>query len=456
VEQVVIAAVLGLAAVLVLIAANGLFVAAEFALVAVDRAQVERAAAAGDKRAAGVAAAVRRLSFHLSGAQLGITVTSLAVGFLAEPALAELISPALSAAGLPHGVTRPIAAVLGLLLATVAQMVLGELVPKNWAIARPLAVARRVAGSQRAFSSAARAPIGVLNALANRVVRAFGVEPAEELRSARSADELGFLVSASAEQGTLAPGTAALLDRSLRFGDRTAVDVMTPRVRVVTLAADATIADLLRTAESSGHSRFPVHRGDPDDVIGVVHLKQAFVVPADERAARPLAGAVTPVLRVPASLDCDALLTLLRRDGQQLAVVVDEYGGTAGIVTLEDLVEELVGEVADEHDRQRQPDVERLPDGTFLVSGLLRGDEVADRTGFTPPEGPYETLGGFVLAALGRVPSVGDTVEVDGWSLEVAAMDRRRVDRVRLRPPVQAAPDGAPGTSADGAPGGPG
>ena len=273
------------------------------------------------------------------------------------------------------------------------------------------------------------------------------MEPAEELRSARSPRELSSLVRTSAQHGTLDEGTAALLDRSLRFTDRVAEDLMTPRVRVETLDADDTVDDLVALARRSGFSRFPVHNGDPDTVLGVVHVKQAFGVPVAARDTAVVRELVQPVPTVPESLDGDALLTSLRESGLQLAVVVDEYGGTAGIVTLEDLVEEIVGDVRDEHDRAEQVQVRPLGRGRWLVSGLLRDHEVAEATGFRMPPGAYETLAGLVLAQLGRIPDVGDEVVVDGWRVTVMRRDRRRVAELRLaagQPPSPAPPIPAP------------
>jgi CBS domain containing-hemolysin-like protein len=433
---------LDLLAVVVLILANALFVAAEFALVAVEPHQLERAAAAGDRRAATVLRAVRSLSFQLSGAQLGITVTSLVVGYLAEPAIATLLEPALTAVGLPETPRQVLALGLALLVATVTQMVFGELVPKNWAVAEPVAVARRVAGAQVAFSSVCHPLIALLNGTANRLLRMLGVEPREDLRSARSAAELGSIVRSSAARGTLPTNTAALLGRTLRFGARTAADVMTPRVRTDFLTEDATIADLLTVADSSGHSRFPVlrstgpagpdEREDVDSVTGVVHVKDAFGVPPPLRSARHVSDVMVPPLVVPSSLGCDLLLTRLRRRGLQLAVVIDEYGGTDGIVTLEDLVEELVGHVADEYDQSVQPDVVPLGPDRWRLSGLLRIDEATDATGVRLPDGPYETVAGLVLARLGRLAEPGDTVTVAGSELTVLSVDAHRIDRIQL------------------------
>ncbi len=481
--------ILGLVLVVALIAGNGLFVAAEFAFVAIDRSQLEQAARDGSHSAARVLRGVRSLSFQLSGAQLGITLTSLVLGYVAEPAIASLLLPAISATGVPAGVGHAVAVAVALLIATVTQMVFGELFPKNVAVAAPVAVAQRVAGPQMLFSSICGPIITLLNGSANRLLRAMGIEPQTELRSARSPSELGWLVRSSAEHGTLPGNTASLLGRSLRLRERTAQDVMTPRVRVVALHADDSVTELLRVTEESGHSRFPVLRpagdgepgtgadaaagshgttshgvvddhnagghgvagpdasapsvdptspgsvaipGDVDDVVGVVHVKDAFGVPPADRATTPVSRLMVTPVTVPALLSCDDLLATLRGHSLQIAVVIDEYGGTAGVVTLEDLVEELVGHVLDEYDPPERPDATARADGSWSLSGLLRPDEVADLTGVRLPDGPYETIAGVVLHRLGRIPEPGDQVDVDGHLLTVEEMDQHRINRIRL------------------------
>ncbi len=331
---------------------------------------------------------------------------------------------------------------LSLVIATTLSMVFGELVPKNLAIAHPLRVARAVVWLQAGFASAFRWLINGLNGSANAIVRRLGVEPAEELRSARSPHELSSLVRSSAEHGTIDAGTAALLDRSLRFTDRVADELMTPRVRVETIDADDTVIDLLALSRRSGFSRFPVRDGDPDALLGLVHVKQAFGVPPEARGRTAVRDLALPVDTVPGSLDGDQLMARLRESGLQMAVVVDEYGGTAGLVTLEDLIEEIVGDVRDEHDRAEQARVRAGVPGTWAVSGLLRADELAEATGFVMPDGDYETLAGFVLTRLGRIPDVGDRVEEQGWTLTVLRRDRNRIAELRLhaggRAPVAA------------------
>ncbi|MGI8335614.1 hemolysin family protein [Actinomadura scrupuli] len=421
-----------LAAAVALIAANGVFVAAEFSLVTVDRGQVQRLAAAGDRSAKGVLAAVRQLSFQLSGAQLGITITSLLLGMITEPALAHLLSP-----WLPESV----AVVAALAIATVAQMVLGELVPKNAALAKPLTVARFAIPPQRAFSVVFGPLIRAFNAIANNLVHRLGVEPQDELASARSAEELGLLVRLSAEAGTLPPGTAAMLRRALRFGDKTAEEAMTPRVDCTTVEASSSLAVLLEIADETGHLRVPVHGEDMDDIIGVGVVADAFAVPAAERATTSVRDIARPPVLVPETLLLATVLERLRAAHSELAVVVDEYGGFAGIVTTEDLAEELVGEMADEYDQPDEESVEPIPTllapgESAVVPGGLRPDEVEERTGFVMPEGPYETLAGLLLARLGHLPAAGEEIDVDGWRLAASVVERRRIEQVTLTAPA--------------------
>nr|WP_206037503.1 hemolysin family protein [Rhodococcus sp. HNM0569] len=426
-----------------LTAGTALFVAAEFSLTALERSTVDSHARDGDRRARQVQRAHHTLSFQLSGAQLGITITTLVTGYLAEPVLARFLSPILSALGASDRVSSTTSLVLALILATSFSMVFGELVPKNLAIAHPLATARATAGPLAAFSLVLRWAIRGLNGSANRLVRRLGIEPTDELRSARSLQEIGSLVSTSAEAGALDAGTALLVNRSLRFGERTAEELMTPRVTVETLEATDTVADLVACASRTGYSRFPVVDGDLDDTLGVVHIKHAFAVPAGERTSTTVRTIAQKVPVVPSTLDGDALMERIRADGMQMALVVDEYGGTAGMVTMEDLIEEILGDVRDEHD-EPEVDVQRVGI-SWSCSGLLRIDEVADATGYSAPDGDYDTLGGLVLASLDRIPAEGDQVELPAsddsgnWRATVTRMDGRRIDRVILTP-VPAAP----------------
>lgn len=424
-----------------LIAGNAVFVAAETSLVTVDRVAVDAAAAGGrgSRRMSMVSAALRDLSSQLSGAQLGITVTSLAVGLVAEPGLADLLRPVLASTGLGRGAAGSMSVAAALLIATVVQMVLGELVPKNLALARPLGTVQAVIVVLAAFTLVAKPLIALLNGTANLLVSAFGVTPVQEMRSARTPDELASVVRRANEQGGLADATASLMERSLVFGDKSASDVMTPRTRMSAVTAATTVAELIALTRSTGHSRFPVltvrDASSAEDVIGFVHVKQAVTVPAEERATTTVSELMTEPVLVPATLGLDPLMDQLRRRGLQLAVLVDEYGGLDGLVTFEDLVEELVGDVVDEHDRVTTG-TRRRRDGSWGLSGLLRPDEVLDLTGVALPDGQgvYETLGGLVTAALGHIPAVGESADVPNARLTIERMDNKRVDRVLLRP----------------------
>ncbi|MDI3406581.1 hemolysin family protein [Streptomyces cavernicola] len=442
-----------LAAAFLLILANGFFVAAEFGLVTVERADAERAAAEGDRRARRVVKSLRELSFQLSGTQLGITITSLVVGMLAEPALAQLLAGPLTAVGLPHGAVPGVSVLIGMLLASAVQMVIGELVPKNWAVSRPMQVARFVAGPQHAFARLFRPVIAGLNAVANRLVRALGVEPAEELASARTPGELVSLARHSAEAGALEEDTADLFVRTLSLGELTAQHVMTPRVKVSALQASATAADVVNLTRATGLSRFPVYRERIDEIVGVVHLKDALAVRGQERHRAPVGRIAVAPLLVPQTLPVQPLLERLRSE-QPMAVVVDEYGGTAGVVTLEDIVEELVGEVRDEHDVHDLPQLAAVPaeDGrpAWDADGGCRLDTLL-RIGLEAPEGPYETVAGLVADLLGRIPAPGDRAELPGWQLAVRQVDHYRAERVRIvRTGLGSAPaETAPATTAE-------
>jgi CBS domain containing-hemolysin-like protein len=435
-----------------LIAGNAVFVAAETALVTVDRAAVEAGAASGSRRLRMVAAAVRTLSTQLSGAQLGITVTSLAIGLVAQPSVAQLLHAPLRALGLSEDASETVAVVLALLAATVVQMVFGELVPKNIALARPESTAVAVIGPLVAFTRIARPLITVLNDAANRLLRVVGVTPVEELRSARTAGELAFVVRRAGSRGALTGATAALLERSLTFGDKTAADVMTARFRLRTVPVDAPVAGVLAATRATGHSRFPVVGVDIDDVVGLVHVKQAVAVPFEDRDTVPVGDMMSPPVLVPTTMRLDPLLDLLQAHGLQLAVVVDEYGGTAGVVTFENLVEELVGDVLDEHDRARSR-VRPEPDGSWVVSGLLRPDEVRAEAGIDLPagHGGYDTVAGLVVTRLHRLPRVGDQVRLPYITLTVERLEGHRVDQVRLTPTDgDAAAGGGPHRTGEG------
>jgi len=431
-------AVLPLAAFALLTVGNAFFVAAEFGLVTVDRVEIDKRAAEGDRRARTVQEALRELSFQLSGTQLGITITALLTGYLAEPALSRLFRPIVEP--LAGDATETVSRFLALVLATLVSMLFGELVPKNAALARPMRVALATAAPLRTFSRLFRWLISALNGSANWLVRRLGIEPQEELASARSPEELGLLAAISARAGALPTETATLLRRTIRFGEKRAAKAMTPRVDVVGLKTTASVADLIAVARETGHTRFPVYENTLDLVTGVAGVPDALGVPPERRATTPVSTVAREPVYVPESLDLDKVLAALRAADADLAIVVDEYGGTDGVVTVEDLIEELVGEIADEYDvdfvsvgssQLTAPDGEK----TYLVDGLLREDELMEQTGFELPEGPYETLAGFLLAQLGHIPVVGESLDYRGWEFTVMEVDRHRVEQVRVVAP---------------------
>ena len=419
---------------LVLILGTGIFVSAEFALVSLDRAELEARRSRGERGLRLVISGLRRTSTHLSSAQLGITLTTLLTGFIMEPAVVTIVSPWLRSWNLSETALHSIATVIAVVFATAMSMIVGELIPKNFAIAVPLRTAQLVVPFQLAFTWIFRPVVWVLNGSANGVLRAVGITPREELSAARSADELASLVRRSAEAGVLEEDTATLLGRTLAFSELTASDVMTPRPRMAALNAGDPTRAVLELARSTGFSRFPVIDETLDDVVGIVHVKYALSLPREKRDDVPVSALMmSEPLRVPEMMQLDALMTELRGRGYQMAIVVDEYGGTAGIATLEDLVEELVGEVSDEHDKSRAGIVSMR--GVVTFPGVLRPDEVRTQIGLIIPEdGPYETVAGFIMSELGTVPKVDDEITTEQGTLRVMRMDGRRIDRIRFTP----------------------
>jgi len=406
---------------------TALFVAAEFAFVALDPSSVK----GEDKSTRRVQSALKSLSTQLSGAQVGITFTTILLGYSAQPALAALLEAPFASTPLVRGASVTVATIVALIVINAFSMIVGELVPKNAAIANPLGTAKAVAPFMLGFTLVLRPLISMLNGAANAVVRLVGLEPHEELAGGRSRQELAALVRRSAEVGTLAPSTALLLKNTLDLDDLEAVDVMTDRTRMRTVTTESTAADVLSLARGSGHSRFPVLGEGIDDVMGLVHMRQAIAVPAHDRETTLVRDLMAAVHRVPETMPLRPLLMELKDLGLQCAIVVDEYGGTSGIVTLEDVVEEIVGEVADEHD-SRRAQVFKAPGGAWMIPAVLRPDEVAERTAIVlPTSHVYETVGGLVMAALGRLPKTGDVVDVEGVRLTVERMEGRRIDRLR-------------------------
>lgn len=419
-------------ALVVLIAINGFFVAAEFAFVAVNRDRVEQLAQSGGARARLVRRVVSRLSYGLSGIQLGITVTSLLLGFIAEPVFSQLLEPLINV--FPGFLEETVSIVLSLGVVSAVLMVIGELIPKGLAIAAPMSIAMAAAGPILVYNLVFRPVITVLNGSANWVVRRLGIEPRDDLRAIHSLEEIELLIRSSGEEGTLDPEAFSLISATLRFGHKTAADALIPRLDVLSLSNDATVADLVSLALSSGHSRFPVVGNDLDDVLGVAHASDALKISGENRSITPVATIMRSAHFTPEGRGLEELLTELRSNGQHLAVVVDEFGGTAGLVTLEDLLEEIVGEIEDEHDQidSRARYTKPLPVGTYVAEARLHSDELEAITGWGLPEGDFDTLAGFILDRLGHIPVVGEKVIEQGWTLEVMEMDRLRIASVRM------------------------
>jgi len=402
----------GLALILVLTVATGYFVSQEFAYVAVDRSRLRSLAEGGDAAAERALKVTARLSFVLSGAQVGITITALLAGYVAEPYLGEGLAHVLGTAGVPEGVSLSIGVILALLLATIIQMVLGELAPKNLAIAKSEAIALRLARSTLMYLTLAGPVIHVFDATSNRILRRVGIEPVEELPQGATAQDLDRIIVESYEQGLLDEDTMRLLDRGLDFRHRTAGEAMIPRVDVITVHQDDPLTRVVELQET-GHTRFPVIADSVDEVVGVIAVGDVVEVePADRSHVTAGSLATAPVV-VPSTLPLPGVLERLRSAHRQLAVVVDEYGGFAGIVSLEDIAEELVGEIRDEDDLP-ETGLDQGGDGSWVVPARWRLDEVDEATGVSLPEhDDYETVSGLVMARLGRIPVVGDEVMVE-------------------------------------------
>jgi CBS domain containing-hemolysin-like protein len=323
--------------------------------------------------------------------------------------------------------------VLAMTIATIFSFLIGELVPKNMALSEPLKVLKLVVRFQTGFTWVFGPIVKVLNDNGNWLVRKFGVEPREELSSARTAEELASLVRRSAYLGSLEKDTAQLLEKTISMSTLVASDIMTPRPKMYSLERDQSAQDLVLLAKSTGHSRFPVTGEDSDDIVGVVHLKRAVSVPYARRDHVPVSALMIDPIRVPETMSLDRLILQLRGRGLQFGIVVDEYGGTAGIATLEDAVEELVGELADEHDRSRSG-ISRYENGSMTFSGLTRPLELAAFGVIVAQDDDYDTVAGFLMAELGEIPEVGNQIELASGVLTVLRMDGRRVDRVKFTP----------------------
>lgn len=416
-----------------LVIGTGLFVASEFAIINLDRVDLESRRAAGEKGLDLSIRAVATTATQLSSAQLGITLTVLLTGFVAEPALSRILEPGLTGFGLSEDGIAIFATILAMLMATIASFLFGELVPKNMALSSPKKVLKAVAPFQLGFTFIFKFLILFLNNNGNWILRKVGIEPKEELSVARSAEELTSLVRRSATLGTLESDTAKLLEKTLSMTSLLASDIMTPRPQMHTIEREQSAQELVALARETGHSRFPVLGEDSDDIVGVAHVKQAVAIPLERRAQVPVTAIMVEPVRVPETMPLDRLILTLRGKGLQFGVVVDEYGGTAGIATLEDAVEELIGELADEHDRTKAHIVQ-YSDGSASFSGLARPSELREIGLKIADDEDYDTIAGFVMSELGKIPQDGDVVELPTGELKVIRMDGRRVDRIKYQP----------------------
>ncbi|CAN5246405.1 MAG: HlyC/CorC family transporter [Euzebyales bacterium] len=421
-----------LAIAIVLLALNGFFVAAEFALLASRRSKLEQLAAEGSKAAASAARGLKELSLMLAGAQLGITMASFGLGAIAEPAVAAGIEAALSGVAITDAIRHAIAFTIALSIVVFLHMVVGEMAPKSWAITHPEGSALLLARPFRAFTLVFRPFIQLLNALANGVVRLCGVEPQDERAMVHNAGDLVLLLNESHLRGHLPDQQRELLHRALELSGLDAESAMVPRRDIVAVSVDADVEALERIASETGRSRLPVYEGELDQIRGMLHVKDLLGVDGPDRASTTAATLARPALVTPESRLVEDLMVEMREQRQHVALVVDEYGTVTGLVALEDLLEELIGDFEDESDRGPRA-TGTSEDGTFTVPASLRPDELRAELDVDLPHGEWETIAGYVIHALGRLPQVGDCVTVDSAQLCVARMDGHRVADVTVR-----------------------
>jgi len=420
---------------LFLVALNGLFVAAEFALVKIRATQVDRLVQEGKTSAGLVEEATNKLDAYLSVCQLGITISSLGLGWIGEPAFAHFLQPLLKPLGVPESSIHIIAFVAAFATITFLHVVFGELAPKSVAIARAEGTALFVAPFMRFFYYLFLPGIVVFNGTANAVVRLFGIPPASETEETHSEEELRIIIEQSTRHGVLNTGEENMLEAVFELEDTRAREIMVPRPDVITLSADTKLDELV-VATAGRHTRYPVFEGDsPERIVGMVHVKDVLETIKETRgleadvSARDL---MRDVLIVPENRAVDELLVDLQKQGLQMAVVIDEWGSFEGIVTMEDIVEEIVGEIRDEFDEE-EPRVQRLEDGSYGVDGRITIGTVNEALGSDFESEDFETIGGLVLGQLGRAPEVGDEVRLDDHLLRVEEVDGPRVARVVAR-----------------------
>jgi CBS domain containing-hemolysin-like protein len=424
-----------------LVFANGFFVASEFALVGVRRSRVETQAAGGDRKAQRLLGLLTNLNAYISATQLGITLSSLGLGWVGEPAIAHLIEPPLAALGVPPLWIHTIAFIIAFTIITFLHIVLGELAPKTLALEMAERVSYAVAVPMQLFYKAFYWPIRLLDWAGTRTVRAFGLHPTGDHASIYTEDELRALVDASHRSGHLEESEQRLINRVFDFADAEVREAMIPRTEVEALPDTATLADAERAFCEHGYSRLPVYREHLDDIVGVLFMKDLMPCLRTEGAVPfDLRGMLHPPLFVPATARLGAVLAQMQAARSHIAFVVDEHGGLEGIVTLEDLLEEIVGEIDDEYDEEVRAQIVEEPGGTFLLDGMLAVRDANRRFQLRlPEEAGYTTLAGFLLARAGRLLLPGETVEHDAATFVVEQVEGRRIRRIRYTPAPQPA-----------------
>lgn len=440
--SILLSLLVGVVVVLAITALTGYFVAQEFAFMAVDRSRMGAAADKGDAAASRVLGVTRRTSYMLSGAQLGITVTTLVVGYVAEPLIGRSIGDLLGMASVPQGVGVAVGTVLALLFSTVVQMLFGELVPKNLAIARPEPVSRWLARSTTIYLAVFGWLIGLFDKASELLLKSVGIEPVHDKEHSATARDLEHIVAESGETGELSPELSRLLDRMLDFPGQTAEHAMVPRSRTDVVRAEDAVSEVVATM-ATGHTRYPVVGEDSDDVIGIVDLHDLLTVDDEKADLTPVSTRMRAPIVVPDSLPLPEVAGRLATEIAEMAVVVDEYGGFAGVVTMEDMAEEIVGEIADEHDPHLAAGTPVSEGPGWLLAGDTHLDEVERLLDITLPEADAETLGGLVISTSGDLLEVGDHVDValpDTDVLEEFSPERflrTEVRRVERRVPAQ-------------------
>ncbi|MEK0314473.1 hemolysin family protein [Cohnella sp. 56] len=414
----------------ILVFLNGFFVAAEFAMVKVRGSRIDTLVQEGNARARFALHLTSHLDAYLSACQLGITLASLGLGWIGEPAIADAIEPLFGVLGLPESWVHPLSFVIAFTLITVLHIVLGELAPKTLAIRQAEKITLWAAGPLILFARIMNPFIWLLNGMANGLLRLFGIAPASESSSAHTEEEIRILMKESHESGLIDNTELALMDNIFDFADTTAREIMIPRTEMVCLYAAHSFEANKSVALKEMHTRYPLCDDDKDDIIGFIHIKDLLKLPDD--AVHDIRELARPMTTVPESMPISTLLKLMQKRKTQIAILIDEYGGTSGLVTLEDIMEELVGEIQDEFDEER-PDMERVDEYTLSVSGLVLIEEINSEFGLDIPSDDYDTIGGWMYSQIEIPPRKYQTIELEsGHRFVVTEIDNLRVSRISI------------------------